>query len=372
MRISGKWLNTALFAAFAFAGLAQAEVIGTAGSASWDALPLEEKTRITTSVQSFFLHQSVGGDLEDGANAAGYKFEYAASGTTRLSSGLNGGLFASSNGDPTGKISEFRNMALANKATLHVAIMKFGYADIVEGTLATAQNDYLAAVNAIKAEGMRVLHITPPFVYNVPSENLPKMQMRAWMIDTFSGDTIFDLEDNESTDPVTGARCEREGAWEICNSIRSTSACPSLNQGVDAPSGQGHLCFDPHAKRIARSFLYAIYRAGNPAGSVPGAPRIDSITPGSGSARISFTPPASAGSSAISSYTATCATAGRPSRTASTSASPATVTGLPGGISHACTLTAANSFGSSPASNSVQVTPLPPKKAPATFLLFTD
>ena len=55
---------------------------------------------------------------------------------------------------------------------------------------------------------------------------------------------------------------ERGGAWEICNSVRSTSGCPSLNQGIDAPSGQGHLCYEPHAKRFAKAFLYAIYLAG--------------------------------------------------------------------------------------------------------------
>ena len=237
-------------------------VVGNDGPADWDALAASEKLKVRT-FRSFFLHQSVGGDLEDGSQAVGYRFSYVTSGSTSLSAGLNGGLFSSSNGNPTGKINEFRNMAIANAGNLRVAIMKFGYADVLSGSLAGAQNNYLTAVNAVKAQGVRVLHVTPPFVYNVPSENAPKMQMRTWMIATFASDVIFDLQDIESTQPGTGTRCERGGSWEICNSIRSTSGCPSLNQGVDSASGQGHICYNPHAQRIAKAFLYSIYRAGN-------------------------------------------------------------------------------------------------------------
>ncbi len=234
-------------------------VVSLDGIAAWDALP--DKAKVKT-FRSAFLHQSVGGDLEDGAQFNGYKFEYATSSSTNLAQGLNGGLFSTSNGNPSGKISEFRSMALANQANLKVAIMKFGYADIVAGKVAGAQTAYQAAVADIKAQGVRVLHVTPPFVYNVPAENAPKAQMRAWMMATFPSDIIFDLEDIESTEPSSGARCERGGSWEICNSIRSTSGCASLNQGVDSASGQGHLCY-AQAKRISKAFLYAIYLAGS-------------------------------------------------------------------------------------------------------------
>ena len=237
------------------------KVVGPSGIADWDALAADQKARVSTTMRSLFLHQSVGGDLEDGAQAVGYKFEYADSHATSLAAGLNGGLFSSSNGDYAGKIAEFRNMALANRTGLGVAIMKFGYADIVADKLAGAQSDYLAAVNALRAQGVRVLHVTPPLVYNAPDENAPKLQMRSWMMSTFAQDTIFDLQDAESTDPATGARCERGGSWEICDAVRSTAACPSLGQGVDAPSGQGHVCFNPHAQRLAKAFLYAIYRS---------------------------------------------------------------------------------------------------------------
>ncbi|MCC6647779.1 MAG: hypothetical protein IT374_19695 [Polyangiaceae bacterium] len=234
-------------------------VVGPWGIAAWDALGATDKQAVKTA-RSFFLHQSVGGDLEDGAEAVGYKFEWVASGSVGLAPGLNGGLFDSSNGNYTGKCTEFQQMAIANAATARVAIMKLGYADVLAGTLTGAQTAYLAAVTQVKASGVRVLHVTPPLVYDAPEDNAPKLQMRQWMLTTFAGDVIFDLEDLESTHPTTGARCERGGSWEICDAVRSTAACPSQNQGIDAPSGQGHLC-QKQAERLARAFLYAISRA---------------------------------------------------------------------------------------------------------------
>ncbi|HRH00900.1 MAG TPA: hypothetical protein PLR99_31875 [Polyangiaceae bacterium] len=236
-------------------------VVGANGPAQWDALSTAQKGEVRT-IRSAFLHQSVGGDLEDGAQGIGYRFNYITSSSTGMPAGLNGGLFSTGNGNPSGKATEFRNMAIANKSNLRVAIMKFGYADVVASNQATARSAYLTAVNAIKAQGVRVLHVTPPFVYNVPSENAPKMEMRTWMMSTFASDVIFDLQDIESTEPSSGARCQRGGSWEICNSVRSTSGCPSLNQGVDSPSGQGHICYNPHAQRIAKAFLFAIREAG--------------------------------------------------------------------------------------------------------------
>jgi hypothetical protein len=236
-------------------------VIGLDGIAAWDALPTSEKNKVGSAFRTTFLHQSVGQDLEDGSFANGYKFEYITSTSTTLKLGLNGGLFNSSNGNGAGKTTEFRNLALANQATLRVAIMKFGYADVVSSNIATAQSNYVTAVNAVKAQGTKVVHITPPLVYNLPGDNVPKMQMRSWMMTTFPDDVIFDLEDVESIDPTTFARCERGGAWEICDSIRSTSSCVSRSQGVDAPSGQGHLCY-AQATRLAKAFLYSIYQAG--------------------------------------------------------------------------------------------------------------
>jgi hypothetical protein len=241
------------------------KVVGFNGIAAWDALAAVEKAKIKTGFRSLFLHQSVGGDLEDGAQAIGYKFEFfqvrSGTATDPVAMGLNGGLTLAGNGNGPGKVADLQRSAIGNKNTLRVAILKFGYADVVASNLATAQTAYLNGVNAIKAQGVRVLHVTPPFVFDVPAENAPKMQMRTWMMTTFPNDVIFDLEDAESIDPTNGSRCQRGGSWEICANVRSTSGCPSLNQGVDAPQGQGHLCYQ-QAQRITKAFLYSIYSAG--------------------------------------------------------------------------------------------------------------
>jgi hypothetical protein len=235
--------------------------VGNEGIAAWDALAEAERNTLT-GFQSFFLHKSVGQDLEDGAATLGFAFGYVDSISPSAGPGLNGGSFYSENSDPEGKLAEFRSVGLANQATVKVAIMKFGYADIVDPPVADVQTEYQDTVAEIKAQGIRVLHVTPPLVYDDPADNAPKMQMRAWMMETFTDDVIFDLQDVESTDPDSGGRCERGGSWEICNSVRSTAGCPSLTNGVDSPQGQGHLCFDPHAQRFAKAFLYAIYLAG--------------------------------------------------------------------------------------------------------------
>jgi hypothetical protein len=86
--------------------------------------------------------------------------------------------------------------------------------------------------------------------------------------------------------------------------------------------------------------------------TVPGAPTIGTGTPGTNSATISFTPPASNGGSAITRYTATCG-----AQSQQGASSPITVTGLASGVSVSCSVKANNAVGSSAASGSVSVTP---------------
>ena len=235
-------------------------VIGYDGIARWDALASAERAKVGV-FRSAFLHKSVGQDLEDGINANGFATDYITSDATITAPGISGGLFTTNNGDGVGKIAEWRGMALRNGSTrLRVAIMKFGYAEVT-GDLAPIEAAYASAVQAVQAAGMRVVHVTPPLIFNDPADDAFKMQLRTWMLGAFPNDVIFDLMDVESTDPTTGRRCERGGSWEICDNVRSTSTCASLGQGVDAPSGQGHLCAT-QAERIAKAFLMAIYEAG--------------------------------------------------------------------------------------------------------------
>lgn len=106
---------------------------------------------------------------------------------------------------------------------------------------------------------------------------------------------------------------------------------------------------------------------------VPGPPTIVSISPGPGSATISFTPPSVVGNSNIISYTATCSAPGHASRSASSPTSPITVSGLAGGVVYTCTVVATNSAGSSAASSAMPVTPKPDTTIiPILLLLLLD
>ena len=247
-----------------------ANTVGQGGIAAWLALTTAQRNQVK-GFKSVFLHQSVGGDLEDGAHApyaaggaAGsevFKFEYYQGSGTITGPGLNGGLTSSPNGNGPGKVADWRAASLANRTTLKVTNLEFGYADINTAALPNLKNVYLAAVNELKAAGIKVLHATPPLVHDV-SENGPKLQMREWMLQTFPNDVIFDLEDLESTAP-DGSRCQVGGVWRVCEVYRVNNAqgCTSnQNPGRDG-DGQGHLCLQTAATKIARAFLFAIYKA---------------------------------------------------------------------------------------------------------------
>ena len=85
----------------------------------------------------------------------------------------------------------------------------------------------------------------------------------------------------------------------------------------------------------------------------PSAPIIGAASAGNAQASIAFTPPLSNGGSAIANYTATCG-----GQSATSGASPITVTGLANGVTVSCSVTATNSaMLTGPASATVMVTP---------------
>ena len=237
-----------------------AGVVGPAGVASWDALPAATKAKVKTA-STLYLHQSVGQDLEDGAESLDFKFEYYGPGASAVAPGLNGGLFNDvgpiDNGKPMEKLALVEKLAKRHQGKLSVLAFSFGYADVRDEDLAKVEAEYARVAKEVKKTGARMVHVTPPLVFDV-AENGAKMKMRTWMLSTFAGEPIFDLQDIESQ--AGGKRCEVGGVWHICQANRSSAACPSKSQGVDG-IGQGHLC-SKTATVFAKALLYAIARAG--------------------------------------------------------------------------------------------------------------
>jgi hypothetical protein len=237
----------------------QPGLIGPEGMAAWDGLDGASKESLR-AVPILYLHQSVGQDLEDGCDANSFKFEYFGPGQTTIVAGLNGGIFTDvgnvPNGEPMQKMQVVRDVFAAVKDQVRVFSFSFGYADVRDEDLAAVQTEYQKLVGEVKAAGVRFLHVTPPIVFSA-AENPPKMAMRTWMIDTFTDDVVFDLQDIESLDG--GARCEEGGVWHICQANRSTESCPSKGQGIDG-DGAGHLC-ETKAAEFSKALLFAYYRA---------------------------------------------------------------------------------------------------------------
>ena len=240
-------------------GKGQSGIVSVSGIDAWDKLASSEKNRIK-SWNATFMHQSVGGDLEDGAEANGFKFEYFD--LSSAPKGPSGNVFSVSNGDPMGKMAEFKKNVLAHKAVVNIAIFKFGYADISDANKEEVKTAYKKMIEELRTavSGIRFVHITPPLVYITTQDdgNAAKMNVAQWMKDTFKDmDVIYELEEIESNN---GA-CKLGNVLRICDENRSTAGCSSKNQGVDAPEGQGHLC-EKAAARISKAFLMSIYNAG--------------------------------------------------------------------------------------------------------------
>ncbi len=243
-------------------------VVGVSGIDAWDKLASSEKERIKRW-NTLFLHQSVGQDLEEGAKANGVAFEYFGPKDVvdkgAEGKGLRGGIFVDvggiSNGNPSEKMRVFKEAALRSKATLKIAIFKFGYADILDANRDPVKTAYKAFVDELRQQipGLRFVHVTPPLVYATTADegNAAKANVGQWMRDTFKNtDVIFDLQAIETND---GA-CQQANVPRICPDNRASATDPSDVNGVDS-DGQGHLG-KKAGQRISKALLYAIYQAG--------------------------------------------------------------------------------------------------------------
>ncbi len=105
--------------------------------------------------------------------------------------------------------------------------------------------------------------------------------------------------------------------------------------------------------------------------SAPGAPVLNSATPGDGTATLAFNAPSNTGGTSITLYNATCS----PSGVGSSSVSPIVVSSLTNNTQYTCTVTVTNSAGTGPVSNAIMVTPLntpvPPQFTSANATTFT-
>jgi YD repeat-containing protein len=122
----------------------------------------------------------------------------------------------------------------------------------------------------------------------------------------------------------------------------------------------GNASYSP-ATQVSMTFSIAL--------AAPSAPVITSTVSAPGRVTIYFDLPSSNGGTAIVGYTATCAATGQTSRNTTGAGPPLVVSGLTGGVSYACTLTASNGTYTSAASTPVSATPRSINLSPILMLL---
>jgi len=133
------------------------------------------------------------------------------------------------------------------------------------------------------------------------------------------------------------------------------TATPNAGSNFNGWSGGG--CSGTGACQVTMNGATTV-NATFSASTTPGAPIINGITLGDGSATISFLAPTNNGGNSITAYTATCSTAGQPTQTSTGPSSPLTVLGLTGGMAYSCAIAASNSIGTGAVLNVLILTPM--------------
>lgn len=105
--------------------------------------------------------------------------------------------------------------------------------------------------------------------------------------------------------------------------------------------------------------------------TVPGAPTLNSLTPGDGSIDAAFSAPADNGGNAVTEYKLSCTLPGA-TRSVSGSASPLRMTGLTNGSLYACAVTARNVAGEGASSATQSTTPRTRPAAPVISSVVAD
>ncbi|MBK9441773.1 MAG: fibronectin type III domain-containing protein [Comamonadaceae bacterium] len=157
-------------------------------------------------------------------------------------------------------------------------------------------------------------------------------------------------------------RLDNEAEITVFPSSVSATTFTSLPMGL-LPAGHYRLTVFSNGVPSSAKIIPALPSA------LPGAPTLLRLTPGNGSMRIEFSPPASTGEVPITSYTASCSGSGVSSRTATGTSSPITVTGLTNNVNYTCTVSATNSAGTGTASASASKVVRPASIAPILSIL---
>lgn len=223
-------------------------VVGPDGVAAFDTMPAEAKKALR-GARVFFGHQSVGGNIIEGASALGYSFS-SVSASSDFAMPKLGEAPVAENHDPHRKISSFSELLLGAKIGLRadVAGFKLCYVDFGDvGKLAGLREKYVATMVAIKKEypALRLFHVTPPLTTKSAAENRARLGFGTWLKSTYAAkDVVFDLAAVEST-KEGGFACDEDGIAALC---------------PEYASDEGHLG-KQGAQRAAKAFLYALARS---------------------------------------------------------------------------------------------------------------
>lgn len=220
-------------------------VIGPDAASLFDALPQAERDKIKAA-KVFFGHQSVGGNILEGAAALGYTFTEV-SGAGDYDKPRLGHALVGSNREPLSKIQHFDAM-LGKIGAPDVAAMKLCWIDFGPRTdVRKVQSAYVETINGIVGSHPKthLFHVTPPLTTDDPSLNKARVAYGDWLKNTYKGTAIvLDLGGLESTKP-DGSACTEGDARRLCD---------------EYASDEGHLNAAGEA-RVAKAFLYAVYKS---------------------------------------------------------------------------------------------------------------
>jgi hypothetical protein len=210
----------------------------------------------------FFGHQSVGRNVLDGLDGL-----YAVNGLTAPTSWSD--AYIGENGDPLGKIDDFEaRIREGAGAEVDVALMKFCYVDVTDGTDVDALFErYRTTMAGLERDfpGVRFLHVTATLtteaglvsrlkagvksllgreVVESRADNVARERFNALMREEYGPERLFDLAEIESTAP-DGTRVSGEVGGRDYFALYSGYAADS-----------GHL--DQEASMLAAAHLVAL------------------------------------------------------------------------------------------------------------------